>query len=134
VLTIDLWQGHAALDKLGAAASWVYRQGELTRLTGDALPLGILEDIDPNGSIFRLQDGDAVVLLSDGVEDAFRSSRALESVIQRSLEEASPQSAAESILAAALEADDNQRRDDQSAVVVYIRHSARALQEGEAAV
>ena len=134
VLTIDLWQGHAALDKLGAAASWVYRQGELTRLTGDALPLGILEDIDPNGSIFRLQDGDAVVLLSDGVEDAFHSSRALESAIQRSLEEVSPQSAAESILAAALEADDNQRRDDQSAVVVYIRHSARALQEGEAAV
>ena len=134
VLTIDLWQGHAALEKLGAAASWVYRRGEMSRITGEALPLGILEDIDLSGSTFRLAAGDAVVLLSDGVEDAFRSHRALESAVLRALQEASPQAAAESILAAALLADDNQRRDDQSAVVVYIRPSARALQAGEAAV
>ena len=134
VLTIDLWQGHAALEKLGAAASWVYRRGEMRRITGEALPLGILEDIDLSGSTFRLAAGDAVVLLSDGVEDAFRSYRALESAVLRALQEASPQAAAESILASALLADDNQRRDDQSAVVVYIRPSARALQAGEAAV
>ena len=134
VLTIDLWQGHAALDKLGAAASWVCCQGELTRFTGDTLPLGILEDIDLNGSTFRLQDGDAVVLLSDGVEDAFCSTRAMEAAIQRALADESPQTAAESILASALEADDGQRRDDQSVMVVYIRSSARALQRKEAAV
>lgn len=134
VLTVDLWQGYASLDKLGAAASWVYRQGELTRITGDTLPLGILEDIDLNGNTFRLQNGDAVVLLSDGVEDAFRSSRALELAILQALKETTPQEAAEHILASALETDDNQRRDDQSAVVVYIRHSVRTLQAGEAAV
>ncbi len=123
VLAIDLWSGQATLDKLGAAASWLCQEGLLTRLTGDALPLGILEDIDLSGSDLRLRDGDALILLTDGVEDAFRSIGALENAILSALEAASPVQAAESLLAAALEADEGQRRDDQSAVFVYIRRS-----------
>ena len=125
VLTIDLWKGHAALDKLGAAASWLYQQGMLTRFTGDALPLGILEDIDLSGSDMRLYAGDAVVLLTDGVEEAFRSVSALENAILSALRLESPQEAAEALLEAAYAADEEQRRDDQSAVVVYIRAAAR---------
>lgn len=129
VLTIDLWKGQAALDKLGAAASWVCQKGMLSRCTGDALPLGILEDIELSGNDLRLRDGDAVVLLTDGVEEAFRSVSALESAIQAALEEESPQDAAEALLCAACDADGGQRRDDQSAVVMYIRQGRRgALQ------
>ncbi|MBQ4581553.1 MAG: SpoIIE family protein phosphatase [Clostridia bacterium] len=121
VLTIDLWKGHAALDKMGAAASWVQQAGVLTRCTSDTLPLGILEDIDLSGSDMRLHEGDAVVLLTDGVEEAFRSTAALENTIRAALEEENPQDAAEAILSAAYDADGGQRRDDQSAVVVFIR-------------
>jgi len=133
VLMIDLWSGNASLDKLGAAGSWVYRRGELTRVTGDTLPLGIVEGIDQNGSMFRLAEGDAVVLLTDGVEDAFASISALEEAILASLSAACPQTAAEYLLDAALEAGEGQRRDDQSVLVVYIRSAGRALQvEGSA--
>lgn len=125
VLTIDLWKGHAALDKLGAAASWLYQEGMLSRLTGDALPLGILEEIDLSGSSFRLAAGDAVILLSDGVEDAFRSTAALEDALLTALQCATPAACAEALLEAAFSADDQQRRDDQSAVFVRIRHTAR---------
>ena len=125
VLTIDLWKGEAALDKLGAADSWLCQQGMLTRLTGDALPLGILEDIDLSGSALRLHEGDAVVLLTDGVEDAFRSVGALEAALTSALACDTPQRAAESILTAAYAADEAQRRDDQSAVVVRIRRTER---------
>jgi len=121
VLTIDLWKGHAALDKMGAAASWVQQAGVLTRCTSDTLPLGILEDIDLSGSDMRLHEGDAVVLLTDGVEEAFRSAAALENTIRAALEEENPQDAAEAILSAAYDADGGQRRDDQSAVVVFIK-------------
>lgn len=126
VLTIDLWKGSAALDKLGAAASWVYQQGSLSRVTGDALPLGIIEDIDLSGSSLRFSPGDAVILLTDGVEDAFRSISALEAAILRALECESPAKAAQCLLDAALDADESQRRDDQSAVFVYIRKTQRA--------
>lgn len=123
VLTIDLWKGQAALDKLGAAASWVLQQGELTRLTGSALPLGILEDVEESGASLRIGVGDAILLITDGVEDAFTSVSALEKAIRSALQCDSPQKAAESLLEAALAADNGQRRDDQSAVVVFIRRN-----------
>lgn len=125
VLTIDLWKGDAALDKLGAAASWVRQGDSLHRCTGDALPLGILEELEGSGSEMRLQPGDAVVLMTDGVEESFRSVSALERAVLSALEEEDPRDAAEALLAAAGDADGGQRRDDQSAVVVYIRKSER---------
>lgn len=125
VLTIDLWKGQAALDKLGAAGSWLYQQGMLTRLTGDSLPLGIIEDIDLSGSQMKLCEGDAVILLTDGVEDAFRSMGALEEALMQALTCPSPGNAARTLLRAAFEADGEQRRDDQSAVFVYIRRNTR---------
>lgn len=137
VLTIDLWKGKAALDKLGAAASWVQHGGELTRFTGDALPLGILEAVEGSGASLRIDAGDAILLVTDGVEDAFRSVSALEAAIRSALSCDSPQKAAESLLASALAADDSQRRDDQSAVVLYIRQNSgpgHALQRDESAV
>ena len=129
VLIIDLWSGNASLDKLGAAVSWVYSGGNLTRVTGDTLPLGIVEGVDQNGSMFRLTEGDAVVLLTDGVEDAFGSVSALEEAILASLSMTYPHAAAEKLLDAALEVGGGQRRDDQSVLVVYIRSAGRALQE-----
>lgn len=120
VLIVDLWKGHAALDKLGAAASWVSQQGQLTRITGDALPLGIIEDVDQNGSNLVLAAGDTVVLLSDGVEDAFRSVKDLEAAVVLALAEESPDAVADKLLALSCEADEGKRRDDQSVVVVRI--------------
>lgn len=132
VLTIDLWKGQSALDKLGAAASWVYRRGELSRITGDALPLGIIEDVAGDGACFQLSAGDAVVLLTDGVEDAFNGVQALETAVRTALTSSSPQKAAECLLASALDAGSGQRRDDQSALVVYIRNAAEtALQAAD---
>ena len=129
VLTIDLWKGKSALDKLGAAASWIYRRGDLSRITGDALPLGIIEDVAEAGSSFQLGAGDAVVLLTDGVEDAFSSVASLETAIRTALMCATPQKAAECLLASALDAGGGQRRDDQSALFIYIETAAKtALQ------
>lgn len=121
VLTIDLWKGQASLDKLGAAASWVCQQGVLTRVTGDTLPLGILEEVEARGHQFRLNEGDAVVLLTDGVEDAFPSVDALESAVRQALMHENPQEAARALLADALAAEPAGRRDDQSAVFLYLR-------------
>ena len=135
VLTIDLWKGQSALDKLGAAASWVYHRGELSRITGDALPLGIIEDIAGDGTSFRLGVGDAVILLTDGVEDAFPGVAALETAIRTALTSTTPDKAAECLLASAQEAGNGERRDDQSALFVYIRSAAEtALQSGQAGV
>ena len=134
VLIIDLWSGNASLDKLGAAVSWVFSRGKLIRVTGDTLPLGIVEGVDHNGSTFRLQEGDAVVLLTDGVEDAFASTSTLEEAILGVVNMSCPQTAAETLLAAAMEGSEGQRQDDQSVLVVYIRSAGSALQAAGSAL
>jgi len=124
LLTIDLWSGVAALDKQGAAGSWLWQQDALHQVTGDALPLGILETIESGENMLRLQPGDAVVLMTDGVEDAFADRESLQDAILLALTEASPQEAAESLLAAAQRSEGGVRRDDQTVVVIRIE-SAR---------
>ena len=125
LLTIDLWKGRAALGKLGMPTSWLWRQGNLMRLNGDGLPLGILDEVDENDVLLTLSSGDALVLLSDGVEDAFGDAAALEAAVEAALHCDAPAEAAQQLLDAALAAGDDCRRDDQSALVVYIRRTER---------
>ena len=130
LLTIDLWSGQAALDKLGAAGSWVYQQGELRQMTGDALPLGIIENVESRECGLRLRDGDAVILLTDGVEEAFPSRQALEEAVWLALGEDTPQMAAECLLKAAEDAEPGGLRDDMTVVFIRI-HTSGAVQSTE---
>ncbi len=117
VLLIDLWSGQAVLTKHGAASTWHAHEGELTRIAGEALPLGIIEPIEGQEERIRLQEGDVLILLTDGVEEAFPDEGALSAAIHQAVEAGNP---AEALLELALEAGEGQRRDDQSAVIVRV--------------
>ena len=66
---LDLYTGEAGFYKLGAAPSYVRRKGTVTRVTGTALPAGLMagESTGADVSKLRLEPGDSVVLISDGV-------------------------------------------------------------------
>jgi len=68
---VDLHSGEAAFEKLGACASYVVRAGEVRALCADTLPVGALPDVEPGSLRMTLQAGDVVVLLSDGVAEAY---------------------------------------------------------------
>ena len=121
LITIDLWTGQATLDKLGAAASWIFQGGALTCVTGDALPLGILETVESRSSMVRLREDDEVILMTDGVEDAFPNRAALEDAIRAALGESTAKEAATALLdSAARAAGGEPRADDQSVVVLRV--------------
>lgn len=120
LLTIDLWTGQAALDKLGAASSRLLRGRSMTELTGDALPLGILETVESRTCVLRLKIGDELVLMTDGVEDAFAERTALEEAIRDAASEPTAQMAADRLLRTAREAAQGGRKDDLTAVVLRI--------------
>lgn len=122
LLTIDLWSGQAALDKLGAAGSWLWQRDTLTHMTGDALPLGILENVESRASYMHLSAGDMLILMTDGVEDAFRSKGDLEEAIRAAVAE-DPEVAANQLLQAAFDADEEERRDDQTVLVIRLGKS-----------
>ena len=70
LMLIDLAHGTLKAMKIGAVSSFVRRGRRVIEVGGDALPMGIVEKVKPSVTQMQLQDGDVLVLLSDGVLDA----------------------------------------------------------------
>ena len=67
LLEIDLVRGVARFYKSGAAPTYVFRGGELFKLSAKTLPLGIMRDIDNKKLRFEIKEGDVIIMVSDGV-------------------------------------------------------------------
>lgn len=68
---INLYTGECEFLKVGAAETYIKREFMVDRLCGEALPLGVFGQIEPEVISRQLQDGDYVIMLSDGVTEAF---------------------------------------------------------------
>ena len=66
-LGINLYNGRAVIHKAGAAQSYHVRDGCVTRIDLPSLPLGILCETDTAKYTFTAEEGDMIVMLSDGV-------------------------------------------------------------------
>lgn len=79
IMQLDLVSGGAEFLKSGAAASYIIRNGAVYCVNARSMPVGINRDAYPEELSFDLQDGDTVVMMSDGVasdptEDAWVTS------------------------------------------------------------
>jgi stage II sporulation protein E len=68
--TIDLYTGFLELLKIGSAPTYIKREQLVERISAGNLPLGIFNRPDMEANRRRLQDGDYVIMISDGVLDA----------------------------------------------------------------
>ena len=116
---LDLWTGKASLDKLGAAGSYLMQAEGLSLLGGDALPLGILENVESGEKLMQLHQGDTLILLSDGVEDAYENRQSMEETIRDALTLETAQDAANAILTGA-QSGDSAPADDQTVLVLRL--------------
>ena len=64
---IDLYTGQAEFRKAGAVVSFVRKGGIVSRVGESSLPVGILQGIDYDRSSVMLDNGDLIVMVSDGV-------------------------------------------------------------------
>ena len=121
---IDLWTGETAMNKLGACASYVIQGQKIHTVEGSALPLGIIEHVVPMEHHFTLGEGDMLLLVSDGVTDAFQQEQDLLSVLRRCREYA-PQRLADTLLREALMQRDGLPPDDMTVLCARIRERGR---------
>lgn len=106
ICSIDLYDGQAEFIKLGAVASFICRGNRVISVYAHTLPAGILEQVRVEKNDMRLKDGDLILLLTDGITDAFGGERQTaqwleEKFLPQSF--ANPQDAADFILQAAQE-------------------------------
>lgn len=66
---IDTLTGSGSFIKSGAAPSFVKRGTKLFKIRSKTFPLGILDDVDAERTTFNCQDGDRIIMLSDGVTE-----------------------------------------------------------------
>ena len=67
LMELDEISGRATFFKCGAAPTYIYRNNSLFKLRSRTMPLGILPEPDARILDFKLDDGDVIVMMSDGV-------------------------------------------------------------------
>ena len=127
---VDLRTGEANLIKIGAAASFLLRGATVQRLEAASLPAGILEDIETASFQTRLEPGDTLVMVTDGVLDYWAGDGAgkywLEDVLL-DLEGMAPGEAAELILKIAqAKAAAAAKQDDMTVLVAKLERQKSA--------
>lgn len=70
VSMFDLYSGTCEFIKAGASATFLKRGEEIEKITSTTLPIGVLQDIEIETQFRRLESGDYVVMVTDGVMDA----------------------------------------------------------------
>ena len=119
---IDLHQGSLELHKAGGAVSFLKRDTLVEQLATGTLPLGIFQKVDAQPLCRTLQDGDCLVMVTDGVIDAFCGEEYEKGLVQMlsRMQEVNPEEMAERILRMALVACGGRIRDDMTVGVAGI--------------
>lgn len=120
---IDLFTAQAAFMKIGSAPSFIKRGQEVRAITGDSVPIGILQDIEVQAIEEQLQEGDILILMSDGIYDAadvhVDKEGWLRTQLQR-LETSDPQSIADTLIELAARTTHGQINDDMTVMVARV--------------
>ena len=88
-------------------------------IENNSLPLGILEEITPDITTLNLEDGDCLIMLSDGISDAFFSSSDTVDFLNRE-NSRNPQTLANKLLYYAVDKYDGKAKDDMTAIVIRV--------------
>lgn len=68
---LDMLTGRASFVKSGAAPSFVKRGGRLFRIQSKTLPIGIVRAADAEQVSFTVENGDIIIMQSDGVAQSY---------------------------------------------------------------
>jgi len=70
ITIIDMFVGTGEFIKMGANPTYVKHGNTVWKIASGSLPAGILRDVDAETTRATLNDGDAIIMLSDGIENA----------------------------------------------------------------
>ena len=119
VAVIDLKNHSSDFVKYGSPYGFIISDGRVRIVEANSLPLGILSDLKPSVCSAEISDGDMILLMTDGVSDAFGSSGDIIDYI-RLVPALNPQSLADDVLNKAIELSSGEKKDDMTVLCVRI--------------
>lgn len=122
ICEIDLYQGNCAIRKVGGAVTFLKRDLEVEQLATGSLPLGIFQQVEVQPIYRQLHDGDYLIMVSDGVVDAFGEENYEVSMVNAiaAIQDKNPGEMSERLLRTALRAAGGRIRDDMTIGVIGI--------------
>lgn len=118
---VNLYSGGLEFIKIGAASSYVKRNGEVEKISCTSLPAGVVCEVEADCDLKYAQEGDFVVMVTDGVTDVLENSRnnRLAAIIEEYQGDA-PQGLADAILQAAVRESGGMPKDDMTVLAARI--------------
>ncbi|MCL2364271.1 MAG: stage II sporulation protein E [Defluviitaleaceae bacterium] len=118
ICSIDLYTGEAEFIKIGAASTFLLRNGKVRVIRSSSLPIGMLNDVDLETSTHHLHHDDIIVMVTDGIIPDIERENQLAEALQR-CRYRNPQDIADFILTES-EADPDAPRDDKTVLVARV--------------
>lgn len=118
---VDVYNGITEFIKSGSPATFIKRGSKVSVVNSSSLPVGIVEEMSPKMAEKALKVGDIIVMLTDGVLEAFSGKNNTYKVFCKYLSEiveTNPQEVANTILKKARENDDI--KDDMTVLVAKL--------------
>lgn len=119
VSVIDLKNCTADFIKYGAPYGYIVNSGAVRIVESNSLPLGILSDMTPAVCHAQLSDGDMIILVTDGISDAFGGSSEIIDFIRKE-PALNPQAISDRIMEKAVELSNGAHKDDMTVLSVRI--------------
>lgn len=120
---VDLFNARAEFLKVGSAPSYLKRGDDVMEITGNNVPIGILQDIEVQSVTEQLQAGDVLILVSDGLYEApmhrYDGENWLKGAI-RNIKTNEPQELADTLIEHAVRMNHGAIRDDMTVMVAVI--------------
>lgn len=121
---IDLYSGEVEFIKNGAEPSYIKRENGTETVRSASLPVGVLSGVEVESFAHRLNSGDTIVMVSDGLSLKESGGDWLRHVIDSSSINIPPQQLADEILAKALSLKDGEADDDMTVLVLRLNKAA----------
>ena len=67
LMVLDLYLGKVEMIKNGACSTYIKNKKNISKISSDDLPVGIIGDIEVNTQTIDVSDGDIIVMCSDGL-------------------------------------------------------------------
>ena len=104
---------------MGATFGFIKRDKETLVIESSGLPIGVLEEIRPHITKSLVQANDIIVIVSDGITDAFKEKEEIVNYINN-IEFTNPKTIADDILKEAMDRNLDAPKDDMSVIVVRV--------------
>ena len=122
IAVVDLNKGRCDFIKLGAVPGFI-KSDRMEMISGNSLPLGILEETTPSTDTRVLKHNDMVVLVTDGILDAFRDVSAFSAYLE-TVKTSNPQELADAVLETAIRKNNNRPKDDMTVLTLRLFEKA----------